>query len=673
MDDRVKNIEIAKNIYWIGAQDSEGFLKCNPYLLVEEDEAVLFDPGSVLDIEEVYRNIIDIVPIEKIKYVVLHHQDPDFCSGVPFLEKQGGNFKIVTHWRTQTIIKYYGIKSDYYLVDENKFELTLKSGRQLKFIMTPYLHFPGAITTYDEKSKILFSSDLFGAISTTQSLYAEEDYLEKMKTFHEHYMPSNDILRPIMEIFMQMNIEQIAPQHGSIINKEVKKYIKTLRDLECGAFLSTIKKNLKDAGGYAYIIGMVIKRYSSIFSKKEVLEVVKELNIELEEETFEIKDYSYAGKDLWNILFEAFYAQKGIKWITVAEPFVKRICNEYELSIPEVFKSTLKKAEEHFENLDKENKKLKEIVDRLNKRIEETEEKLTRCPITGLYNDNFFRSYLNTEINNIIQNGSELNPVLMIIGIDNMEEFRFLYGDGEVEGIFKGIAYLLNGFKEDDNILFRLQGATFACYLPDSTKQAAVKFAERIRNAVEISELFIVKTTVSIGLVSFDEIEDDSSFIDRLGEVIKDIGMMRLKIARKMGRNLVCSSSEVMGYKDNLGKILIADTDPVSLDVLKTFLENMHYQVISAANGEEILSIVEREEIKIIISEIMLPKIDGFLVRERLSQQSNTKNIPFIITSHLKDEDSVKRAVALNVDYYLKKPYMISELLGIVKNKVKGD
>lgn len=69
----------------------------------------------------------------------------------------------------------------------------------------------------------------------------------------------------------------------------------------------------------------------------------------------------------------------------------------------------------------------------------------------------------------------------------------------------------------------------------------------------------------------------------------------------------------------------------------------------------------------------MLPKMDGFLVRERLSMQSSTKNIPFIIMSHLKNEDSVKRALALNVDYYFKKPYMLSELLGIIKNKVKGD
>ena len=65
--------------------------------------------------------------------------------------------------------------------------------------------------------------------------------------------------------------------------------------------------------------------------------------------------------------------------------------------------------------------------------------------------------------------------------------------------------------------------------------------------------------------------------------------------------------------------------------------------------------------------------MDVFLVREKLLMQSGTKNIPFIIMSHLKNEDSVRRAVALNINHYFKKPYILSELLGIVKNKVKGD
>ena len=66
-------VEIAKNIYWVGGRGQQGGLNCNPYLLVDEEEALLIDPGSVLDFEDVLENVLSIVPLEKIKYVILHH------------------------------------------------------------------------------------------------------------------------------------------------------------------------------------------------------------------------------------------------------------------------------------------------------------------------------------------------------------------------------------------------------------------------------------------------------------------------------------------------------------------------------------------------------------------------------------------------------------------------
>jgi DNA-binding response OmpR family regulator len=80
------------------------------------------------------------------------------------------------------------------------------------------------------------------------------------------------------------------------------------------------------------------------------------------------------------------------------------------------------------------------------------------------------------------------------------------------------------------------------------------------------------------------------------------------------------------------------------------------------------LEICEKEAMDLIIAEIMIPKMDGFLIREKLLMQSHVKNIPFIIVSHLKTDDSVQRAVALHVKYYFKKPYMLSELLGVIRN-----
>ena len=150
------SIEIAEGIYWVGIRQKSEGLQCNPYLLVDGDQAVLIDPGSVLDCDYVYKNICNIVSPESVKHVILHHQDPDLCSSLPIFERVGFNFQIVTHWRTSLLVKYYGVKADYYVVNENKFQLTLKSGRVLYFLSAPYLHFPGAIMTYDPKTQNTF-------------------------------------------------------------------------------------------------------------------------------------------------------------------------------------------------------------------------------------------------------------------------------------------------------------------------------------------------------------------------------------------------------------------------------------------------------------------------------------------------------------------------------------
>lgn len=666
-----RTIEIANGIYWIGGSEQDGGLHCNPYLIIEGDEGVLIDPGSVLDFDVVFENLCSILPFDKVKYVILHHQDPDFCSSVPLFEKKGCHFQIITHWRTQTLVKYYGIQSEYYIINENELKLTLSSGRRLKFVLTPYLHFPGAFTTYDEQTKTLFSSDLFGAFSFEWSLFANGNYLEKMKTFHEHYMPSNSILRPVMERFLDMDIALIAPQHGSIINENISVYIKALRDLECGILLNPIKRDLVKSGGYMGICSQVLKRLATIYNQDSVREVIADLELSLDDQ-MNITDYKYTGNTLWNLIFERVLARKGLSWLMVIEPLVQTLSKEYDIALPEVFVSHLKKAEVEASNLNEQNRKLKEINTRLESSIHESREKLIRDKITMLYNFEFFKNYLASEITSIIEDQSDQNPGLMIISLDQLEKVEYQYGHDEAEGIQKIVVFILEELKEGNEMLFKLQGSFFGCYLPETSVESAKLFAEKVRNSIANSDKFIENVTASIGLVCFNELIEIDEFDENLSQAFYNIAIKRLKFAQKMGKNVVCSNSSQIGFSEEADKILLVDSDEITIDILKTALENISFQVITAKDGQQAVKMATDEKPLLIVSEIMIPQMDGFLFREELLANSEIKNIPFIYLSYLKNDDSVLRASSLGVNHYFKKPFMLSEMLGVIQNKIKG-
>lgn len=667
-----RTAEIAAGIYWVGGCAQDGGLHCNPYLIIEGNEGVLIDPGSVLDFEDVYENVCSLIALEKIKYVILQHQDPDLCSAVPLFEKAGATFEIVTHWRTQTLVKYYGIQSNYYIINENNFLLKLKSGRTLGFVLTPYLHFPGAFTSYDYQTKTLFSSDLFGAFSYEWSLYAGEDYLEKMKTFHEHYMPSNSILRPVMEMFLGMDIAMIVPQHGSIIKGNVISYIKALRDLECGTLLNPIKRDLAKSGGYMGICSAVLKRLGSIFNQESVRELVADMELTLDD-NLNITDYNVTGNELWNLIFEQILVRKGISWLIVIEPLTETLSKEYDIPMPEVFESHIKKIEDEASSLSEQNRMLKEVNTRLESSIQESQNKLIRCAITGLYNFSFFKNYLASEINSIFTDFSEQNPGLIVISLDNIERIEYLYGHDEVEAVQRNVVFILEALKDGNEMLFKLQGFTFAFYIPQTTKEAALVFAEKIRNSVATSEKFIEKVTASIGLAWLSEIREKAEYHGKLDEAFYNVVAMRTKIARNMGRNIVCSQSSITEYTEDIGKILIADSDEISVDVLKTALENINYRVIAISDGQTAMQIARDEKPLLIISEVMIPKMDGFLFREEMLTDSSTSKIPFIYLSYLKNDESVLRASSLGVEHYFKKPFMLSELMGVIQNRIKGE
>ena len=240
--DYTQAIEIAPKTYWIGSYLENDPFQCHPYLIENGDESVLIDPGSMLEFESLIAKTRTVTELSNIKYIILHHQDPDLCAAVPEIEKliNRDDLLIVTHSRMTVLIKHYLTTSDYYEVDKNNLQLATKNGLNLKFLTTPYCHSPGAFVSYEPRSKTLFSGDIFGGLEESWEFYATEDYFDQAKAFHASYMPGKDIFNYTLRKIEQLDINLIAPQHGSIIkNKFIPQLIEDMKNLNCGLYIDS--------------------------------------------------------------------------------------------------------------------------------------------------------------------------------------------------------------------------------------------------------------------------------------------------------------------------------------------------------------------------------------------------------------------------------------------------
>lgn len=654
-------VNLAPNIYHVGDDVTHEGLNCHPYLLIDDGTGVLFDPGSLMDIDIVLQKVETQLPLNQIKYVVLHHEDPDFCSAVPWLEAKGLKAEIITTWRTMSLVQYYGIQSPYYLLEEHGNELLLPSGRRLEFLLTPYLHFAGAFMTYDKQTKTLFSSDLFGSFSFNKTFYAEADYIEKMKTFHEHYMPCNAILRPVMENLLRYEIDRILPQHGSLIVSDIPKYIHTLRNLECGQLIVPLKKNLLASGGFLTVYNEILTRYLATYSPEEVLSVFQNMPFLHMNAQHQIDCFEGDGIHVWHGLFESVKEQKGYLWLSVIEPYAKLLSGTYSIPMPAIFQTLLESAHETTE-------KLLAINRDLDQTVKAVQEKLIRCPVTGLLNETFFKSLMLTELES--EDWRDMGAILLV-NVDGLYQVRQKYGERESDNTLTNMAYLMqNSFGE--TAVYKMQLTDFAIYIPNQPVEAVVEMADAFRNRVFSSDLFIESMTVSIGIAFPKEIQLDAPTLESAYDSYLDLSLRRLRHAQEDGSNIVCHSGESSDTRHETFKVLLVDSDHTHLDVLKMFLTELDMQVITASDGDEALQLAGIHLPQLIISDVILPKIDGFLLRERLLQRSSTKNIDFIFVSHQKDEVSITRALNLDVVHYLKKPYLLSEVIGIANRRRKG-
>jgi DNA-binding response OmpR family regulator len=126
------------------------------------------------------------------------------------------------------------------------------------------------------------------------------------------------------------------------------------------------------------------------------------------------------------------------------------------------------------------------------------------------------------------------------------------------------------------------------------------------------------------------------------------------------------SAPAVEKAREGVKRILLVDDDPEIIESLRFALSSRGYEVLIARDGNQGLTMVEREDPDLVILDMMMPKRSGFLVLEKLRR---TRPIPIRIIMITANEGSRHKAYAemLGVDDYIRKPFPMGRLVDSVE------
>lgn len=226
----MKARKIKDRIHWMGAIDWDRRLfdsliplpdgtSYNAYLIEGSERTVLVDSVDPPMTNELLSQLEDV---SKIDYVISHHAEQDHSGAIPSVLEKFPDAKVISTPKAKGMLK------DLLAIPEERFN-PVKDGqtvslgdKTLKFIYTPWVHWPETMVTYLEEDRILFSCDFFGSHIATSDLYVTDEgrvYEAAKRYFAEIMMPFRSIIQKNLEKLGSYDIEMVAPSHGPIYRR----------------------------------------------------------------------------------------------------------------------------------------------------------------------------------------------------------------------------------------------------------------------------------------------------------------------------------------------------------------------------------------------------------------------------------------------------------------------
>lgn len=224
-------IKVTDTIYYIGVNDRRKNLFENMWPLpngvsynsyvIDDQKTALLDTVEMGSGAAFLASVDEILQGRALDYLIINHMELDHSGEIGAIVERYPNVQIVGNSKTFKILEgYYGITDNLYEVKDGD-ELSL--GRhKLKFVFTPWVHWPETMMTYDTTSGVLFSADAFGTFGTLDGAIFDDEidfntYREEMRRYYSNIVGKySNMVQKAFAKLASVDIKVICPLHGPV-------------------------------------------------------------------------------------------------------------------------------------------------------------------------------------------------------------------------------------------------------------------------------------------------------------------------------------------------------------------------------------------------------------------------------------------------------------------------
>ena len=241
-------VELAPGVHWIGALDphlrsfdiilrTANGTTYNSYVVRGEHGVAVIDTVKEAFAGDFFARLESVARYDEITTIVLNHLEPDHSGALPELLKRAPQARVYLSSRAQMMLKALlkpsgGTPPAYIPVTTD--DTVDLGGRTLRFLHTPYLHWPDTQCTFLEEEGMLFSGDVFGCHFCDERLFNDQvgDFRFSFEYYYAHIMrPFREYVLDALALIEPLDLRLIAPAHGPLLRHSPRDYVHRYRDL----------------------------------------------------------------------------------------------------------------------------------------------------------------------------------------------------------------------------------------------------------------------------------------------------------------------------------------------------------------------------------------------------------------------------------------------------------